>query len=85
MSSVYQSVPYRWVIKSYPHNSDRGKSVLAHAEHGVGYVLYNKQRTKSDPIIVAFRHPKHHPIPDGAAEANLYQEEALEKRFNRGD
>ena len=33
------NAPYIWVIAAYAPNTDRGKSVLAHAEHGIGYVL----------------------------------------------
>lgn len=75
-----KSLEYRWVIAQYDPRSDRGKSVLAHADIGLGYVLQNKSRSKGDNVIVAFKYPAHKTIPSHLTAANESQSYALEQR-----
>ena len=54
---------YTWVIARYTYNSERGKSALAHANAGIGYVLLNPELGREDYIIVAFNWAFKKPIP----------------------
>jgi hypothetical protein len=75
---------YQWVIAAYDPRSDRGKSVQAHADSGLGYVVQNPDRMKGDRIIAAFKFPANQPIPRHLTLANPMQVERLEKRMSRG-
>lgn len=76
---------YVWVIATYPPYSEHGKSVLAHAEAGLGYVLQNKNRNKTDNVIVAFKYPefKADNLPSSLTLANETQSERLEIKYGR--
>lgn len=73
-------IAYKWVLASYLPNSDRGKSVLQHAEAGVGYYLLNKERGKTDKIIVAFKYAADKTMPPHLTDASPHQVERLEAR-----
>ena len=77
------SVNYRWVLASYDPRSTQGKAVLAHAGAGIGYRVINKQRTKMDNVIVAFKYAKL-PVPAHLTEATPAQVEKLE-RYSHGE
>ena len=74
------SISYRWVLAQYPANSEMGKKVLAEEKAGSGYRLINKDRSKTQPIIVAFKYFGY-PIPSHLREATREQSEKLEKRL----
>lgn len=76
---------YVWVIATYPPYSDRGKSVLSHAEAGLGYILQNKTRNKTDNIIVAFKYPAYRAenLPSSLVLANETQSDRLEIKYGR--
>lgn len=71
---------YTWVIARYTYNSERGKSALAHANAGIGYVLMNPERGRADDILVAFKWALNKPIPHHLDQASEVQIERLEKR-----
>jgi hypothetical protein len=81
ISDGNRSCPYHWVVSAYAPNSDRGKSVLAHAEIGLGYVLQNRNRSKNDNIIVAFKYPAHQALKNNLQYATPEQTYVLEERY----
>ena len=85
MSSVqYDEMSYEWVLGFFDPRSDRGKSIQAHAEHGIGYIIQNPDRLKTDKIIAAFKFPSNQPLPAYLQKASPIQVERLEKRSKRG-
>lgn len=73
-----ESVQYRWVLAQYPYNTEQGKKVLAAANKRSHYVLVNRMRGKTDPIIVGFKYVGED-IPDHLTVATPNQVEKLEK------
>lgn len=84
MSVQYDEMTYVWVIGFFDPRSDRGKSIQNHAEAGVGYIIQNKDRLKTDKIIAAFKYPANRPIPPHLQAASPIQVERLEARSKRG-
>lgn len=84
MSIQYEGMPYTWVIGFFDPRSDRGKSIQAHAERGIGYIIQNPDRMKTDKIIAAFKFPGNQPIPRHLQKATPQQVERLEKRSKNG-
>lgn len=78
---ISRGCEYKWVIAVYTPFSDRGKSVLAHAEIGIGYILQNKNRLKGDNVIVAFKYPAHKLLPDTLTYATPEQVYRLENKY----
>lgn len=74
---------YNWVVAAYEPRSDRGKSVLSHADAGIGYVLQNRDRSKGEAIIVAFKYPANRDIPHYLTLATPGQADALEAKYGR--
>lgn len=61
---------FNWVIARYKTNDDRGKYVLSLVNEGIGYFLLNKDRQRSEDIIVAFKKPSDgEPLPHHLAFA----------------
>lgn len=52
-----------WVLGRYTAHSDHGKYVLSLIGEGIGYHLLNKERAKSEDIIVGFKYPTIKPLP----------------------
>ena len=51
-----------WVVGTY--ESERAKSVLRHAEAGIGYIILESVgRGNSQTIVAAFRRPMDSPLP----------------------
>ena len=69
---------YRWVLAQYPYNTEQGKRVLASALKRSQYILVNRDRGKTDPIVVAFKYVGDE-IPDHLTVASPAQVEKLEK------
>lgn len=54
--------PATWVVANYA--GERAKSVMAHAEHGIGYLILESGGAKSNPsILAAFRFAGPWPLP----------------------
>lgn len=53
-----------WVVGRY--KGDRAKSVLAHANEGIGYIILDTTQTRgaSLEVVAAFRRPKDSPRPE---------------------
>lgn len=69
---------YRWVLAQYPYNTEQGKKVLAAANKRSHYILINRDRGKTDPIIVAFKFVGD-TIPEHLTLASPTQVEKLEQ------
>jgi hypothetical protein len=70
---------YDWVIAQYQARSNKGKYVLGLIESGVGYVLINKSRVSSDPIIVGFKWAHTSALSNGLVKADPVQAAKLEE------
>jgi hypothetical protein len=46
---------YEWALARYTSNDERGKKVVELANYGVGYHIINKERSKGEDVIVAFK------------------------------
>ena len=68
------SVRVDWTIVQYQATSTAGKYALSLSEIGIGYRLLNKQRSKTDNIILAFLRPSDTPIRDGMVKATPEQQ-----------
>lgn len=76
---------YDWVIARFNAANEQGKYVLGLAHQGIGYFLINKDRTRSDDIIVAFKKAaSDQPLPHHLAYADKHQIEKLEAIEVRG-
>lgn len=75
---------YIWVLGAWDPRSDRGKAIQGLADHGVGYIIQNPDRMKSDRIIAAFKYPAGQEIPRHLNPATPQQTERLEQRSQHG-
>lgn len=69
-----------WVVARYSWGSPQGKTALALGGEGVGYVLMNPQRSKTEDVIVAFRRPNIGALPPHLSYATSQQATMLEKK-----
>ena len=69
---------YRWVLRAYQPHTEEGKKVLAAAKAKSNYILVNKSRGKTDPVIVAFKYVGQD-MPHYLTPASKEQVEKLEK------
>lgn len=71
---------YEWVIGLTNERDDRGKSILAHANLGLGYVVLNPQREKGELVKYAFKRPLVGPTPHHLVLATAMQADRLERK-----
>lgn len=74
---------FDWVLGRYTAHSDKGKYVLSLASEGVGYHLLNKERGKSEDIIVGFKYPAVKALPHHLEYATASQVTRLEEMDER--
>lgn len=70
---------YDWVLARYHSTNETGKKVVELANAGVGYHIINKDRGKSEDVIVAFKHVAINGLPHHLTYATKQQSEKLEK------
>jgi acyl-ACP thioesterase len=78
MTQHSNTVTYRWVLKRYRFNDEQGKRALISQT----YILINKERGKTDDIIVAFKWVDFNgkrPLPEGCQYASEEQDKRLEE------
>lgn len=80
MSVLNESMEYVWVVGFFDPRTEIGKSIQAHNSQGIGYVIQNPQRLKTDKIIAAFKYPADRPLPPHLQRATPQQVERLEAR-----
>lgn len=68
-----------WVIGRINGNSPRGKSILEHAKHGIGYKIINQGRASSEDVIFAFKRSTVDACPHHLQPASAIQVKKLEK------
>jgi hypothetical protein len=74
----------QWVFARYRYNDPKAKNVLDHLSAGIGYILMNPERSRTDDIKVAFRwaNTKNEPMPLHLVKASPTQCDTLNKRIN---
>ena len=74
---------YEWVLRRYISTDENGKKALELANEGVGYHVINRERSKGEDIILAFKwipidkHGNSRPLPQHLELASKYQIEKL--------
>lgn len=71
-------VSYYWVLGQYAPSSEQGKTILKSAKANITYKLINKDRSPTDPIIVAFKWIDTKPLPKHLVRATKIQSDKLE-------
>lgn len=72
---------YQWVIGAF--TGDRGKSVKAHADAGLGYFIQQESGAgQGYTVHAAFRRANDSSLPDHLGICNPYQVDKLEKLYS---
>lgn len=72
---------YEWTIGTY--TDERAKSVIAHADAGIGYFIQNRGGAgKAFTVTAAFRRPQDSILPDNCIVANYSQVIKLDRMFD---
>ena len=71
--------PFDWVIAAHQPTSSQGKYILELANIGVGYHLLNKNRLKTDNILVGFKFVANKPLPSHLQYATADQSHKLDE------
>lgn len=79
-----------WVVGRY--NGERAKSVIAHAHHGIGYLILEEAGSHHNPtVLVAFRYLGPLPLPEHLEEVRSeykiveYEKRRMERQGIRPD
>jgi len=76
---------YEWALARYISTDETGKKVAELASAGVGYHIMNKNRSKGEDVIVAFKFipidkdGNSRPLPPHLELASVYQSEKLDE------
>lgn len=76
---------YEWGLRRFLSSDDQGKKVVELANENVGYHIMNKNRSKGEDVIVAFKwipidkDGNSRPLPQHLELASKYQSDKLEE------
>lgn len=75
------TVEFEWVIGRYAPDNKTGQYALSLAEAGQSYHQMNRDRKKTDDIILAFKRAVDYskPFPEHLAKASPFQIEKLDR------